>query len=107
MNGALALGWLAINGSLLLALAFVAQRLLHRFKMKYPDVATKEIPYVFEGIRHPEQFLYFYRQRAAEVLKDDDVLLNLRRQLFVLTWLAVAVPVLSLILLATIIRGTR
>jgi hypothetical protein len=107
VTAALVLGWFALNVSLLWAMAFVSQRLLHQFKQKYPDVAEKEIPNIFEGIRHPEQFLYFYRQRAAEVLKDDEMLLKLRRQLFVLTWLALAVPIPSMIALATIIRILR
>jgi hypothetical protein len=106
MNVALALGWFAISGSVLWAMAFVSQRLLLQFKRKYPDVAEREIPHVFEGLRHSEQFLYFYRQRAAEVLKNDIILLGLRRQLFVLTWLALVVPILSLVVLAMIVRGT-
>jgi hypothetical protein len=107
VTAVLALVWFVLNGTVLWGMAFVSQRLLHQFKQAYPDLAEREIPRVFEGVRHPEQFLYFYRRRAAQVLKDDPRLLRLRRRLVVLTWLAVTLPIPTLIALAVAIRVSR
>jgi hypothetical protein len=107
LNESLGFGWFVLTASLFMGVAFLSHRLLYLFKNKYPDVVRKEIPLAFEGVRHPEQVFYFYRRRAAEVLKSDDRLLRLRRRLIVVTWLALAIPLPSLIVVAMIIRARQ
>ncbi|MFZ2445529.1 MAG: hypothetical protein WAW37_04160 [Syntrophobacteraceae bacterium] len=69
-------------------------RLYFSFRKKYPEIAQKEIPHVFNDLhRHPEKVNYFYRKKAIPVLKQDPDLWNLRQQVIILTILALGVPV--------------
>ncbi len=92
------------NGILFLAMGIVGARLQLQFMRRYPNVAEKVMPEAFWGIRHPEQLFFFYRQRSAEILRGDTALLRLRRQLHVLTWLVLTVPISSLLVVALMIR---
>jgi hypothetical protein len=95
------------NGVLFLTFGLVAARLQYRFMKRYPDTAQEVMPEAFWGIRHPEQVLFFYRQRSANILRDDKDLLRLRRQLHVLTWLVLTIPLLSLLTTVLVIRVLR
>jgi hypothetical protein len=48
--------------------------------------------------------IFFYRTRSAEILRGDTALLRLRRQLHILTWLVLTVPLSSLLVVALTIR---
>ena len=69
-------------------------RLLHAFCDRFPTVAQREIPYAFDRwFAHPEKGIFFFRRRAAEVVRADPTLSRLRRRFIVLSVLSVAFPV--------------
>jgi hypothetical protein len=87
--------WVAV----LIAYGFSEVWLRYKFKTKYPEIAAREIPHVFEPIRHPEEALFFYRQRARELFAGDPELLRCRRCLIVMAWvLGITLPGSFLIL---------
>lgn len=80
-------------------------RILFKFRKKYPEIASREIPYVFDDLhRHTEKGLYFYREKAIPVLKQDNELWEMRQRIILLTKVAFALPIgfilISLILFA-------
>jgi hypothetical protein len=75
-----------------------SHRLLHAFCRRFPAEAQREIPYAFDRyIRHPEKGIFFFRHRAAEILRADAVLWRQRQRFIVLSVLSVVVPVLGFI----------
>ncbi|HRT59161.1 MAG TPA: hypothetical protein P5038_21240 [Candidatus Paceibacterota bacterium] len=67
-----------------LATIYQGHRLFYLFRTKYPQIASKEIPYAFSHFAHPEKALYFFRRKARGVLRKDSELWR-QRQWFV--WL--------------------
>jgi 4-amino-4-deoxy-L-arabinose transferase-like glycosyltransferase len=67
-------------------------RLFYQFRTKYPEVASKEIPYAFSHFAHPEKALYFFRRKAREFLRNDSELLRQRQLFFWLTLFSLITP---------------
>ena len=82
-----------ITGLTWLMLFIQSHRLFYKFRKKYPDTAKRDIPYAFEFVRHNEKFLYFFRKKCLKVLSEDVELLMLRRQVVILTWASLIVPI--------------
>jgi hypothetical protein len=94
--------WFLTFGKIIFALTVVfvfalfvqKHRLYYSFRKRYPEVARKEIPHVFNDLHHhPEKFNYFYRKKAIPVLKQDPELWRLRQQVMILTILGLGLPV--------------
>jgi hypothetical protein len=98
------LTWFVASGLVLVATGVQAQRLLSKFKQVYPELAEREIPYALEGIRHPEQFLFFYRRRGTEVLRNDPRLLRMKSWLTVLLTLSAIVPFGGFVIVVIVVR---
>jgi hypothetical protein len=105
MAGALALTWFFASGIVLVATGIQGARLFYRFKREYPEIAETEIPYAFEGIGHPEQFLFFYRRRGAEVLRDNPRLLRMKSWLTILLVLSAIVPFGGFVIVVIVVRS--
>ena len=89
------LGLGAVSG---IALSARHHRLFSSFRTKYPEIAQKEIPYVFDDShQHPEKMIYLYRKKALPVLRLDPELWRLRRQVLILTILAFGLPVSAIV----------
>ena len=95
--------WMA----LILATAVQHSRLLRLFRDRYPQVAQKEIPFVFDNWRHPEKAIYFFRKRAVETLRADPQLWRERQRFVALAvatvgfWLGGAIRICILGILLT------
>lgn len=75
-----------------------AHRLLHAFCDRFPLVAQREIPYAFDRwFAHPEKGIFFFRRRAAEVLRGDPLLWRQRQRFILLSALSVLIPVLGFV----------
>jgi len=55
--------------ALILATSIQGSRLLRLFRERHPQIAQKEIPYVFDSWRHPEKAIFFFRRRARDILQ--------------------------------------
>ena len=84
----------------LLATAFVwlltawqNSRLVHLFWQRCPQIAQRELPGTLDP--HPEKTFFFFRRRAVEVLRGDEVLWRQRQRLLFLFALSVLVPMLG------------
>jgi hypothetical protein len=82
-------------------------RLLRMFRDRYPQIAQREIPYVFDNWRHPEKAIFFFRKRAVEILRPDAYLWRERQRFVALVfatlgfWLAGIVTICILGILLT------
>ena len=93
----------------ILVVATVVQnsRLLRLFRERYPQIAQREIPYVFDNWRHPEKAIYFFRKRAVGTLRADPQLWRERQRFVALVvatiafWLAGAATICILGILLT------
>jgi hypothetical protein len=83
------------TGLVWVLMAWQNSRLLCAFRERFPQIAQREIPYVFDYWRHPEKTFFFYRRRAVEILREDPALWRERRRFIILSVLSVAVPVLG------------
>ena len=80
-----------------------AHRLLHSFCARFPVVAQREIPYAFDRwFAHPEKAIFFFRRRAAEILRNDPSLWRQRRTFIFLSVLSVLIPVLGVLTIGTV-----
>jgi hypothetical protein len=80
-----------------------AHRLLHAFCDRFPSVAQREIPYAFDRwSAHPEKAIFFFRRRAAEVLRGDPSLWRQRQRLILFTVLSLLIPVLGFLSLGVV-----
>ena len=81
--------------------------MLRMFRERYPQIAQREIPYVFDNWRHPEKAIFFFRKRAVEILRPDPSLWRERQRFVTLSfvtlgfWLAGAVAICILGILLT------
>jgi hypothetical protein len=83
------------TGALWFVTWLYAHRLLHRFCARFPEVAQREIPYAFDrSCAHPEKAIFFFRRRAAEVIRADPALWRERRRFIALSLLSVVFPLL-------------
>jgi uncharacterized membrane protein (DUF485 family) len=85
-NGTIPLAWFVGVALLWVATVVYGHRLRRHFVAKYPEVASKDIPYAFSHVAHPEKALFFLRRKARDVLRNDRELFK-QRQRFV--WLSV------------------
>lgn len=82
-------------------------RLLRMFRNRYPQLAQKELPAVFNGRRDPEKAIYFFRRRAINALQPHADLWRERQRFVVLVSLTVgyllllAVTIIALGILLT------
>jgi len=96
MNGIYPFALFCTTGALWLLTWLYAHRLLHRFCARFPDIAQQEIPYAFDRwFAHPEKAIFFFRHRAAEVVRDDPSLSRERGRFMLLAVLSVLIPVLG------------
>jgi hypothetical protein len=90
-----------------IALIVDSHLLLRRFCARFPEEAKREIPYAGDwSMRHPEKGIFFFRKKATEILQADPVLLKHRKRVLTLFILAVAVPVLGMLILISIALAT-
>lgn len=81
------------TGFVWVLMAWQNSRLVHLFWQRLPHVAQREFPGTLD--RHPEKTFFFFRRRAAEVLRGDEVLWRERRRFIILSVLSVLIPVLG------------
>jgi hypothetical protein len=87
---------------LIVATTIQGSRLLRLFGERYPQIAQREIPYVFDNWRHPEKAIFWFRKRAVELLRNDPELWRERQRyvgLVVATlgfWVALGVTIVVL-----------
>ena len=65
-------------------------KLVEAFWVRLPKVAAQELPGTLD--RHPEKFIFFFRQRAAEILRGDQVLWKMRQRLVLWVVLSILTP---------------
>ena len=88
----------AVSGALWFVTIWYAHHLLHAFCRRFPVEAQREIPYAFDrGFAHPEKGIFFFRHRAADILRVDPLLCRQRRRFILLSMLSVAIPILGFI----------
>jgi hypothetical protein len=75
--------------------AWQNSRLVHSFWQRLPHIAQRELPGTMD--RHPEKTLFFFRRRAEEVLRGDEILWRQRKRFLFLFALSVLVPVLGFV----------
>ena len=93
ISGIIVLIIFTATGICLFAGVLINHILLLKFKTKYPEIAIKEIPFIDELKRDPEKFLYFFRKRSKDFLKEDNELWKLRQSMFFLLISALLLPV--------------
>jgi len=81
------------TGFVWILVAWQNSRLVHLFWQRLPQIAQQELPGTLD--RHPEKTLFFFRRRAVEVLRGDEVLWQQRQRFLFLFALSVLVPVLG------------
>ena len=77
--------------------ALYGSRVFRAFRRRYPEIAAREIPFAFDRFRHPEKALFFFRQRAVELLRGDSVLWPMRQRFVLLSVLSVCLPPLGFV----------
>jgi hypothetical protein len=103
MSGIYPLTWFCTTGAIWFVTWLYAHRLLHRFCARFPAVAQREIPYAFDrGFAHPEKAIFFFRRRAAEVVRDDPALWRQRQRFIFLSFLSVLIPVLGFLAIGAV-----
>jgi hypothetical protein len=70
-------------------------KLMKAFWDRLPKVAAQELPGTLD--RHPEKFIFFFRRRAAEVLRRDEILWKMRQRLVLWVVLSLLTPVLGML----------
>ena len=70
-------------------------KLVKAFWDRLPKVAAEELPGTLD--RHPEEFIFFFRRRAAEVLRGDEVLWKMRQRLVLWVVLSILTPILGML----------
>jgi hypothetical protein len=95
MSGLYPLSLFFATGFIWFLMAWQNWRLLCAFRERYPQIAQREIPYVFDSRQHPEKIFFFFRRRAADLLRGDAALWRERRRFLILSVLSVLVPVLG------------
>ena len=84
------------TGVLWITTVWYSHRLGHAFCRRFPSEAAREIPYAFDrGFAHPEKVIFFFRRRAAEILRTDPSLWRQRQRFILLSVLSVLLPVLG------------
>jgi len=90
---------MAVWMTLVLATAIQNGRLVELFRKRYPQVAQREIPSVFDNWRHPEKAIFFFRKRATDMLRSAPELWRERQRFVELVmatlgfWLACGVAI--------------
>jgi hypothetical protein len=86
---------LLATGFVWVLMAWQNSRLVHLFWQRLPHIAQRELPATLD--RHPEKAIFFFRRRAVEVLRGDEVLWRQRQRFLFLFALSVLVPVLGFV----------
>ena len=81
------------TGIVWVLMAWQNSRLVHLFWQRLPQIAQRELPGTLD--RHPEKTLFFFRRRAVEVLRGDEVLWRQRQRFLFLFALSLLIPVLG------------
>src|SRR5678810_770998 len=92
MNEIYPLGLLFVTGIVWFLLGWQHLRLICTFRDRYPQIAQREIPYLFDSWAHPEKVIFFLRRRAVEILRTDSDLWRKRQRFIMLFWLSILVP---------------
>ena len=71
---------------------YQSHRLYRMFIVKYPEVASREIPYAFSHLAHPGKVIYFWRRKARDLLNGDKELWKERQRFVYLSVASVLVP---------------
>ena len=107
MSAVWPLSVMGVWAMLIIATMLQGSRLLRMFRDRYPQIAQREIPYVFDHWQHPEKAIFFFRKRAVEILRPDPRLWRERQRFVALTfitigfWLACGVSIVILGMLLT------
>jgi hypothetical protein len=96
MSGIYPILLFCVTGGLWFTTVWYSHRLLHAFCRRFPAEAQREIPYAFDrGFAHPEKGIFFFRHKAAEILRTDTLLWRQRQWFILLSVLSVVVPLLG------------
>ncbi len=103
MSGIYPFALFCVTGLLWFVTWLCAHRLLHAFCERFPSVAQREIPYAFDrGFAHPEKGIFFFRRRAADVLRGDPLLWRQRQRFIFLAALSLLIPMLGFLSIGVI-----
>ncbi len=103
MSGVYPIALLTTTMTVWLMTSVCAHRLLRRFCDRFPAIAEKEIRFAFDPwIRHPEKLIFFFRRRAAELMRADPLLLRSRQRLIGLCVLSALVPLVGFTTIAVV-----
>ncbi len=91
-NGTISLAWFVTVVLIWAATIYQSHRLFRKFVAKYPDVASREIPYAFSHFAHPQKALFFWRRRSVELLRPDGELWKQRQCFVYLSVASLVVP---------------
>jgi hypothetical protein len=70
-----------------------SHRLGHAFCDGFPAVAAREIPFAFDRwFAHPEKAIFFFRRRAAEIIRTDPGLWCMRKRFIALSVASLVFP---------------
>lgn len=104
MSGIYPFALFCVTGLIWFVTWLCAHRLLHAFCDRFPSVAQREIPYAFDrGVAHPEKGIFFFRRRAAEVLRGDPLLWRQWQRFILLSALSVLIPMLGFVSIGVVV----
>ena len=87
-----------VTGVVWFTTVWYAHRLLHAFCRRFPSEAQREIPYAFDRwTAHPEKGIFFFRHKAAEIIRGDPLLWRQRQRFIFLFALSLLIPVLGFV----------
>ena len=93
MSSIYPLALMAITSCIWFLTAWQNSHLVELFWQRLPRDAQQELPGA-EG-RHPEKIVFFFRRRASQILRKDDVLWKHRKRLLSLAALSALVPLVG------------
>ncbi len=71
---------------------YQSHRLYSRFLCKYPVIAIKEIPYAFTHWTHPKKALFFFTNRAINLIRNDAILWKEWKRFAFLSFASIGLP---------------
>jgi hypothetical protein len=98
---------MVVWAALILATNIQGSRLLRLFRERYPQIAQREIPFMFDNWRHPEKAIFFFRRRARDILRPDPEVWRERQRFVALSlatltfWIAGVITICILGILLT------
>ena len=98
MSGIYPFALICITGLVWFVTWLCGHRLLIAFCDRFPLIAQREIPYAHDhGWAHPEKGIFFFRRKAAEILRGDPLLWRQRQRFLLLCAFSVLIPVLGFV----------